>query len=155
MAEYRVLAHDEVHTRALAMSLARCLEGGELIALIGDLGAGKTSFVRGLATGLGIPPERVRSPTFTLVNEYSGGRVPLYHIDLYRLEPTHVDKLSLREYLYGDGVCAVEWFERLGEEPERVSVTLTFVDAEQREIVARSTGGRYDALLARWRAGGQ
>ena len=58
----------------------------------------------------------MRSPTFTLVNEYSGGRLPLYHIDLYRMTPSDVDRMALREYLYGDGVCVVEWFERLGED---------------------------------------
>jgi tRNA threonylcarbamoyladenosine biosynthesis protein TsaE len=140
----------EIETRGIARDLAELLEPGALIGLIGDLGAGKTSFVRGLASGLGIPAERVRSPTFTLINEYSGGRLPLYHIDLYRLEPTEVDKLALREYLYGDGVCIVEWFERLGETPECLEIEFTFVDADQRDLVARSRGHQYDALLGRW-----
>ena len=107
-----------VRTRPARLALAwrDTCGAGELIGLVGELGAGKTCLVRGLAEGLGIAPRKVRSPTFTLVNEYSGGRLPLYHIDLYRLVPSPVDRMALRDYLYGDGVCVVEWFERLGED---------------------------------------
>lgn len=150
---WEALSANEDDTRVIASRLASELEGGTLLGLLGDLGAGKTAFVRGLAAGLGVPSGRVRSPTFTLVNEYGGGRLPLYHIDLYRLEPTEVDKLALREYLYGDGVCAVEWFERLGDETEALKIHFTFVDADRRRLLADAPGGRYDALLARcgWR----
>jgi tRNA threonylcarbamoyladenosine biosynthesis protein TsaE len=137
----------ENDTRALALRVALHLEGGARVALRGELGAGKTCFVRGLAEGLDISPRKVRSPTFTLIAEYLGGRLPLYHLDLYRLEPTEVDRVALREYLYGDGVCVVEWFERLREEPPRLDVHLTFVGAKQRELVVSAYGERYDALL--------
>lgn len=148
MAGYTRSCRDEEETREVAAGLAALLGPGDLLGLVGGLGAGKTAFVRGLAAGLGIPSGRVRSPTFTLVNEYGGGRLPLYHIDLYRLDLTEVDKLSLREYLYGDGVCVVEWFERLGPEPSCLVLTFTFVDANQRQIVAEPRGDRYSAIVA-------
>ena len=93
------MSRSEDDTRAVGSRLARRLRGGELIGLHGDLGAGKTVFVRGLADGLGVDPGKVRSPTFTLINEYSGGRLPLYHIDLYRLAPSETDRLALREWI--------------------------------------------------------
>jgi len=140
-------SHSEGETRASGVRLARYVRGGELIGLVGELGAGKTCFVRGLAEGLGIAPQKVRSPTFTLVNEYSGGRLPLYHIDLYRLLPSPVDRMALREYFYGDGVCVVEWFERLGEESPHLRIQFTFVGARERTLVAQAHGAQYDALL--------
>jgi tRNA threonylcarbamoyladenosine biosynthesis protein TsaE len=131
------------------MHLATACMGGELIGLRGDLGAGKTVFVRGLAAGLGIDPDRVRSPSFTLVNEYRGGRLPLYHIDLFRLTPGELDRLALREYLYGQGVCAVEWFERFGEPfADFLEISLTFVEASVRRVVAVAHGVGYDRALA-------
>ena len=143
----RLSMQSEERTRAFGIHLARALCGGELIGLSGELGAGKTCLVRGIAEGLGIASHKVRSPTFTLVNEYSGGRLPLYHIDLYRLVATDVDRMALREYLYGDGVCVVEWFERLGEDVQHLHLELTFVGENERLLVARSHGGRYGELL--------
>jgi tRNA threonylcarbamoyladenosine biosynthesis protein TsaE len=103
-------------TRRLAARLGRLARPGDVIALVGELGAGKTTFVTGLAEGLAVPREtRVQSPTFTLVNEYQG-RLPLYHIDLYRIaEAGELDELGLHEYLGGAGLCAVEWFDRFPE----------------------------------------
>lgn len=139
--------HSEEETRAVGARLARALRGGELIGLCGELGAGKTELVRGLAAGLGIAAGKVRSPTFTLVNEYSGGRLPLYHIDLYRLAPSADDRMALREYLYGDGVCVVEWFDRLGEDPAHLHIQLTFVGESERSLVATACGEGYVELL--------
>ncbi|MGD0947321.1 MAG: tRNA (adenosine(37)-N6)-threonylcarbamoyltransferase complex ATPase subunit type 1 TsaE [Candidatus Binatia bacterium] len=146
-------SHSEDETRAFGIRLARCLRGGELIGLVGELGSGKTCFVRGVAEGLGIAPQKVRSPTFTLVNEYSGGRLPLYHIDLYRLVPSPVDRMALRDYLYGDGVCVVEWFERLGEASPHLWIQFTFVGADERALVAQGRGAQYDVLLGHLKAG--
>jgi tRNA threonylcarbamoyladenosine biosynthesis protein TsaE len=147
LAALHVAARSEDETRAFGARLAGPLAAGDLIGLRGELGAGKTCLVRGLAEGLGIATHKVRSPTFTLVNEYSGGRLPLYHIDLYRLAPTDVDRMALREYLYGDGVCVVEWFERLGDATPHLHVQLTFVGQNERLIVATACGGRYAELL--------
>jgi tRNA threonylcarbamoyladenosine biosynthesis protein TsaE len=143
--------HNEDETRAVGVRVAAQLHGGELIGLCGDLGSGKTMFVRGVAEGLAIPASKVRSPSFTLVNEYSGGRLPLYHIDLYRMSPSDVDRMALREYLYGDGVCVVEWFDRLGEEAARLAIDFTFVGENERMLVASAHGEGYDALLTAMR----
>ncbi len=132
---------------ATAAALGRRMRAGDVIGLQGDLGAGKTTFVRGLAAGLGVDAERVRSPTFTLVNEYGGGRMPLYHVDLYRLAPAAVDRLALREYLEGDGVCAVEWIERLGEEVPRLHVGLSHAGDDRRDFVVTALAPRYVELL--------
>ena len=148
-----IRSHSEDETRGLGVRLARCLRGGELIGLVGELGSGKTCFVRGLAEGLGITPQKVRSPTFTLVNEYRGGRLPLYHVDLYRLAPSPVDRMALRDYLYGDGVCVVEWFERFGEASPHLRIQFTFVGADERALVAQSRGAQYDVLLGYLKAG--
>lgn len=146
--EIRVRFASEAATLRAAAALASHLRPGDLIGLEGDLGAGKTTFVRGLAAGMGIDPRRVRSPTFTLVNEYGGGAIPLYHLDLYRLELSAVDRVALREYLYGDGVCAVEWIERLGEDPPRLSIALVHAGEDERVAVVRATGPGYARLVA-------
>lgn len=103
----------EAETRAIAAAIAPALVPGAVILLSGDLGAGKTAFVRGLAEGLGIDPDEVTSPTFTLVHEYRGGRLPLVHVDLYRLEQTELDEIGLDQELAAQGVTAVEWPDRL------------------------------------------
>jgi tRNA threonylcarbamoyladenosine biosynthesis protein TsaE len=103
----------EDETRARAARLATELAPGAVILLSGDLGAGKTAFVRGLAAGLGIDPDEISSPTFTLVHEYRGGRLPLVHVDLYRLERADLDDIGLDQDLASRGVVAVEWAERL------------------------------------------
>jgi len=143
-----VLTHGEEETNAIGRMLAELLAGGERIGLSGELGAGKTCFVRGLAEGLGIAPEKVRSPSFTLVIPYEGGRLPLYHIDLFRIRPGELDRMALREYLYGDGVCAVEWFEQLGEPlDDFLEISLTFVEEETRRLLAVGHGVRYEPFL--------
>jgi tRNA threonylcarbamoyladenosine biosynthesis protein TsaE len=113
------VTHSEDETAAVGERLGARLAAGDVVLLYGDLGAGKTAFVRGLARGLGAPPDDVSSPTFTLVQEYHG-RVTLYHVDLYRLEPNEVDDLGLEELVLGDGVVAIEWAERWTGRPDDV-----------------------------------
>ncbi len=137
----------EEDTAAWARALAPHLRPGHVIGLIGELGTGKTTFVRALAAAMGVPPSRVRSPTFTLVNEYEGGRLPFYHLDLYRLEPTAVDRLALREYLYGDGICVVEWIERLGEDSACLEIRLAHSGPEERTVEVTARGETYDSLV--------
>jgi tRNA threonylcarbamoyladenosine biosynthesis protein TsaE len=150
------LTHGEDETLAVGRRLADAFVGGERLGLSGELGAGKTCLVRGLAEGLGISVEMVRSPSFTLVLPYEGGRLPLYHIDLFRLHPGEVDRMALREYLYGDGVCAVEWFEHLGEPlVDFLEVVLTFVEAETRGLVAVGHGVGYRKALQLLREWGE
>jgi tRNA threonylcarbamoyladenosine biosynthesis protein TsaE len=105
--------HAEHETRELAARLAATLAPGAVLLLSGDLGAGKTAFVRGLAEGLGFDTGEVTSPTFTLVHEYRGGRLPLVHVDLYRLTSADLDEIGLDPDAAADGVVAVEWPERL------------------------------------------
>jgi len=107
------ISHSPAETESLGEQLGRAARRGLVIALTGDLGAGKTQFVRGLARGLGIAG-RVHSPTFTLVNEYGGGRLKLFHLDLYRLETAHqILGAGIEDYLSPDGVAVMEWAERL------------------------------------------
>ena len=106
-------SNSEADTRAIAAALAPTLAPGAVILLSGDLGAGKTAFVRGLAEGLSVDPGEVTSPTFTLVHEYRGGRLPLIHVDLYRLDRAELDEIGLDQDLAAKGITAVEWSERL------------------------------------------
>lgn len=108
-----LLTASEEETRAVAREFAATLKSGDVLLLAGDLGAGKTTFVKGLAAGLGIDPSEVSSPTFTLLHEYRGGRLTLYHADLYRLDKTATEDLGLEETGVRDGVLAIEWPDRL------------------------------------------
>ena len=111
----RVTISDE-ETQAVARVLSATLRAGDVLLLSGDLGVGKTTFVRGLAEGLGIDPREVSSPTFTIVHEYRGDGLTLYHADLYRLERAATDDLGLEEIGVKDGVLAIEWPDRLSHE---------------------------------------
>ena len=112
-----ILTSSEEETAAAGARLGASLQAGSVLLLYGNLGAGKTAFVRGLARGLGAHDDDVTSPTFTIVQEYPG-RVTLYHVDLYRLEEREVDDLGLEELVLGDGVVAIEWAERWRERPD-------------------------------------
>lgn len=133
-------------TEAIGETLARTLSAGDVVAYQGDLGAGKTAFTRGIARGLGIE-EAVTSPTFTIVNEYDQGRLPLFHFDLYRLggEDGLFD-LGFEEYFYRQGVCVIEWSEYAQvflEEFSVIQVTITQGDGEENrriEIISPSLG---------------
>lgn len=109
------LTHSAEETRALAEKLASEAQAGDVVALHGDLGAGKTVFAGGFAKGLGVPyPEDVVSPTYTLLQVHEGGRLPLYHFDVYRLEDEEeAAEIGLDEYLFGSGVCLIEWPSRV------------------------------------------
>ena len=137
-------------TEAVGEALGRAARGGELIGLVGELGAGKTCLVRGLARGLGADSERVASPTFVMQTEYPGGRLPLHHVDLYRLEPPVTDQLWLRDVLYGDGVAAVEWVDRLlpAAGDEMLLVSLHYDGEDRRRIRLEAHGSRHTAYLA-------
>ena len=107
------ISHSPAETESLGESWGREAQSGLVIALSGDLGAGKTQLVRGFARGLGVTT-RVHSPTFTLVNEYNGGRMKLFHLDLYRLEtPAQIHSAGIEDFLQPDGVAVIEWAERM------------------------------------------
>jgi tRNA threonylcarbamoyladenosine biosynthesis protein TsaE len=143
-----LITASEAETRALGRGLAGALRGGERIGLSGELGAGKTCLVRGIAEGLGIPPEQVRSPSFPILLPYEGGRLPLFHIDLFRMPAGDIDSLALREYIYGFGVCAIEWYERLDEPlQDFLSISIEYLDLEKRRLTATVHGSGYDAAV--------
>jgi tRNA threonylcarbamoyladenosine biosynthesis protein TsaE len=149
MAHERTTSSPE-ETEALGVRLGRAARGGELLGLVGDLGAGKTCLVRGLALGLGADPDAVHSPTFVIATEYRDGRLPLHHVDLYRFEPPLTDTLFLRELLYGpSAIAAVEWFERLlpAAGDEFLLVTLRTGAADSRSIRFEAHGLRHEAWL--------
>jgi tRNA threonylcarbamoyladenosine biosynthesis protein TsaE len=127
------ITNSEAETVGIASALAASLSPGDVLLLSGNLGAGKTAFVRGLAEGLGIDPEDVSSPTFTLVHEYRGGRLTLYHADLYRLERAATDDLGLEEL--HRGVLAIEWPDRLNHElPGARRISIDILEDDQRRI---------------------
>ena len=137
-------------TEALGAALGRTAQGGELLGLVGELGTGKTCLVRGLAAGLGIAAEHVHSPTFVIVHEHHGGRLVLQHVDLYRLERPSDEEPLLREVLYGPGVAAVEWFDRLPAEAgeEALVVTMRHVAGDRRVVALEARGQRHTQWLA-------
>ena len=125
----------EAETRAIAAALTPSLMPGAVILLSGDLGAGKTAFVRGLAEGLGLDADEITSPTYTLVHEYRGGRLPLIHVDLYRLDRAELDEIGLDQDLAANGVTAVEWAARLTRGiPDAVAVRIVDVGGDRRTI---------------------
>ena len=136
-------------TVALGRFLGGKAQAGWVIGLSGDLGAGKTTFTRGLAEGAGADPAGVTSPSFTFLHVYAG-RIPVYHLDLYRLEnESQVRDLGVDEYVGGDGVAVVEWFENVPEllPPSRLEARLAVVAADERRIEFRGSGTEWDALL--------
>ena len=134
-----LVTRSERETEAAGRDLAKTLTPGNVLLLSGDLGAGKTAFVRGIAEGLGIEPAAVTSPTFTLVHEYRGGRLPLVHVDLYRLEPIEVDDLGLDELTAAGGVVAIEWPDRLPRRfDDAVRVTIEHGPGDERRIEIRN-----------------
>lgn len=129
-----IVTQSEADTADVGYRLAGDLGPGSVVLLVGELGTGKTAFIRGLAAGLGADPAEVSSPTFTLVQEYSG-RLRLYHVDLYRLSPADIDDLGLDEIMESDGVVAIEWADRLPRDvPGAVRVTLEDLGDDRRRI---------------------
>lgn len=141
------------NTQACAAALAGVLDAGAVVTLDGDLGAGKTHFTQGLAAALGVV-QAVTSPTFNLVVEYTDGRIPLYHFDLYRLDsPDQLEDLAFYEYVEGDGISCIEWASKFPEEmPEdRLEVYLAVEGEGIRAIRARAHGSAV-AMLQGWQA---
>jgi len=132
-------------TELLGERLGRRLRGGEIVAFRGGLGAGKTAFTRGLARGLEIP-SRVTSPTYTIVNEYTGGRLPLFHFDMYRLDSEDdLFDIGWEDYLRRGGVCAVEWSENVsGAMQDAITVRIDRLSDEERRITIEGGAGYAD-----------
>jgi tRNA threonylcarbamoyladenosine biosynthesis protein TsaE len=138
MAVSATVTRSQADTERLAETLAGDLRAGDVLLLSGPLGAGKTAFVRGLARGLGLDPDEVSSPTFTLVHEYRGGRLRLFHVDLYRLGAAGAEDLGLDELGAQDGVLAIEWPDRLGHAFRgAMEVEIAIEDETSRRIEVR------------------
>lgn len=150
MGSWTVISTSARMTMSLGRKLARLVQGGEIIGLVGELGTGKTCFVRGFCAGIEVGETAwVRSPTFTLINEYHG-RLPVNHIDLYRVgKQEEIEALNLREYLYADGVSLIEWFEYLpaDEVDDYLELRFAHAGAAQREIEFIPHGERYEEIL--------
>jgi tRNA threonylcarbamoyladenosine biosynthesis protein TsaE len=150
MVSWSVFTGSPRQTMSWGNRLGKLLEGGEIIALVGELGAGKTCFVRGVTRGLEVKKDAwIRSPSFTLINEYHG-RLPVYHIDLYRIETrAQVEGLNLREYLYSDGVSLIEWFENLpaDEVDAYLELRIAYADGNRRQLTFSPHGERYEEIV--------
>lgn len=148
--EYHIITHSADETHALGKAIGQWIEAGIVVALVGDLGTGKTVLVQGMAQGLEVSEDYyVTSPTYTLINEYPG-RNRLLHIDLYRIaETSDVEEIGLFDILYGDGVIAIEWAERLERHlpPKRLDIRLKILDTEIRQIDFSACGQRAVNLL--------
>ncbi|HEY1233068.1 MAG TPA: tRNA (adenosine(37)-N6)-threonylcarbamoyltransferase complex ATPase subunit type 1 TsaE [Candidatus Binatia bacterium] len=155
MTPWVVLSTSTRMTMSFGRRLAKLVQGGEIIGLRGELGTGKTTFVRGFCAGIEVSPKAwVRSPTFTLINEYQG-RLPVYHIDLYRIaRAEEIEALNLREYLYSEGVSLIEWSERLPahELEEYLDVSLAHRDKSKRQVTFTACGARYEGILQELKA---
>ena len=133
----KLISHSPEETRAVGARLADRLQGGEVVAFTGDLGAGKTAFVSGMAEALAVE-DRVTSPTFTIVNEYEGGRLPLFHFDMYRLgSADELFHIGWEDYLARNGVCAVEWSENVADaiEGDAIRVSITRGEGDNDRII--------------------
>ncbi|GAA0476231.1 tRNA (adenosine(37)-N6)-threonylcarbamoyltransferase complex ATPase subunit type 1 TsaE [Alkalibacterium sp. s-m-22] len=147
----KVITHSEEETKALAKRLADQLKPGMTLLLEGQLGAGKTTFTKGIAEALGIS-RAVKSPTYTLIKEYTDGKLPLYHMDLYRLEDSEDEDLGLDDYFYGEGITVVEWGSFMKEDlPEEfIAVSINTSDnLNDREIKFSAQGDQYREVLER------
>jgi len=150
MGTFEAVTESPEQTLRLGRLLGEILPPGSFVALVGSLGAGKTLLAKGLARGLGVEDDReVTSPSFVLVNEYRG-RIPVYHLDLYRLESyAEVEGIGWDEFLCGPGVVLVEWADKVGAElpEERIEVHLEWVGEESRRLVFSGRGIRGQALV--------
>ncbi|MBI5199497.1 MAG: tRNA (adenosine(37)-N6)-threonylcarbamoyltransferase complex ATPase subunit type 1 TsaE [Nitrospirae bacterium] len=135
-------------TRKLGRILGELLQGGDVVALYGYLGSGKTCLIQGIARGTGVKEKYITSPTFIMINEYNG-RIPFYHIDLFRLNPSDIESLGLRDYISFEGATVIEWSERAGDDlpEERLSIHIKITGKESREIRVKGEGERYINLV--------
>jgi tRNA threonylcarbamoyladenosine biosynthesis protein TsaE len=144
-----ITSHTPRQTEEIGSLLGSMLAKGDVVALAGELGTGKTTLVRGIARGIGLEEGEVASPSFTLVNEYEGP-LRLFHIDLYRLaDARELIAIDYEEYLQADGVVVIEWADRLPQAipADALWITLRYLGTERREIVLRAEGDRYKMMI--------
>lgn len=146
MMKLKIITDSDKMTKEIATALAELLSQGDVLTLEGDLGVGKTTFTQGLAVGLGVK-RHVTSPTFTIIKEYNG-RIPLYHMDVYRLEFSDED-IGFEEYFSGEGVTVVEWAKFIEEflPEERLSIHMQLIDESKRKIIMEAGNEHYEDVL--------
>jgi len=145
----KVFSSSQNQTITLGKKISKHLSAGDILCLFGDLGSGKTTFVKGLADGLKINQDNVHSPSFVLMNYYEG-KMPLYHFDLYRVDTQkEIAALGYEEFLYGKGVAVVEWAERLGDliPEEHLSISFLHKSENERRIEIFAKGEKYCKVL--------
>ncbi len=147
------MSHSSLHTERIGERLARLARPGDVLALWGELGAGKTVLAKGIAAGLGLDAADVSSPTFLILREHRGGRLPLFHLDLYRLENADLGTTGWEETLESGGLTVIEWPDRIGAAlPEdRLDVRLEHIAETKRAVTLRATGPRSAELLEEFR----
>lgn len=152
MAHYTKETQHAEETIAFGRKVAQYVQKGMVIRLDGDLGAGKTTFTKGLAEGLGIS-RYIKSPSYTIIREYLEGDLPLYHIDLYRLDENSVEELGIDDYLYGDGLTVIEWGsvaeDSMPDNYLRICFERDIDNINKRTLTVEAVGEGYDELLAR------
>lgn len=144
-----IISQSVAQTQRMGERLGELARAGDVFCLEGDLGSGKTCFTQGLGRGLGVV-EAIHSPTFILANEHRSGRLPLYHLDVYRMRGAdEALGIGLDDYVYGDGVCVIEWAEKIDAAlpAERLWIVFRYIDETQRGLSLFATGARYDELL--------
>lgn len=148
-----LVSQSSLHTERIGERLARLARAGDVIALWGELGAGKTVLAKGIATGLGLDASEVASPTFIILREHYGGRMPMFHLDLYRLEGQDLGNTGWEETLESGGITVIEWPDRAGDSlpDDRLDITLEHIAETKRRVVIASNGRRSERLLKEFR----
>lgn len=144
-----LVSQSSLHTERIGERLARLARPGDVLALSGELGAGKTVLAKGVAAGLGLDPADVASPTFIILREHYGGRMPLFHLDLYRLEGQDLGTTGWEETLDAGGITVIEWPDRAGDAlpPDRLDIRLEHIADTKRRVLMEATGPRAEQLL--------
>jgi len=154
MTKINIVSPNEEFSSLLGFRIGERLCRGDILAMWGELGAGKTFLTRGIARGLDVPSSiPITSPTFTFINEYSSGRLHLYHLDLYRLtDPDEIETLPWKEAIYGSGVCIIEWPDRLGQNipEERIDIHLEITGEMSRTIIIMAPSEHIGKRLREW-----
>jgi tRNA threonylcarbamoyladenosine biosynthesis protein TsaE len=147
------VSHSSLHTERIGERLAKLARPGDVLALWGELGTGKTVLTKGVAAGLGLDPADVSSPTFIILHEHYGGRIPLLHLDLYRLEGADLGTTGWEEALESGGVAVIEWPDRAGDAlpADRLDVRLEHIADTKRAVSLSATGPRSHELLEEFR----
>jgi len=146
----KIISHSIQETLGVGRTIARNLQGGDIICLYGQLGSGKTLLTKGIAWGLGIKKDTITSPTFVLLNHYARAKIPLYHFDLYRLKTSRdIQEIGYEEFFYGSGVTVIEWADRLGPllPREHLRVNLEIRQGTTRTLELKAVGRRYQELI--------